>query len=67
MAARYLRDETEVTDSDEQESTPVSGQDTQSIVIVTNNDIHGSFQMQDMIADVLSTLNSIQSRNAKAN
>jgi ElaB/YqjD/DUF883 family membrane-anchored ribosome-binding protein len=67
MAARHLRDETEVTDSDEQESTTVSGQDTQSIVIVTNNDIHGSVQIQDMLADVLSTLNSIQSQNAKAN
>ena len=40
-----------------------------SIFIVTNNDndSHGSAQIQDMLADVLSTLNNIQSQNAKAN
>jgi hypothetical protein len=47
----------------------MSGHDAQRIFLVTNNDndIHGSVQIQDMLADVLSTLNSIQSQNAKAN
>jgi hypothetical protein len=70
FAARYLRNETlEVTDSDLQDSATVIGQDTQSIFIVTknDNDIHGSVQIQDMLADVLSTLKSIQNQNTKAN
>jgi hypothetical protein len=70
MAAHHLRDETlEVTDSDVQDSATVTDQDTQSVFIVTNNDnyIHGSVQIQDMLADVLSILSSIQSQNATAN
>lgn len=70
MAARHLRDETvEVTDSDVQDCATVTDQDTQSVFLVTNNDndIHGSAQIQDMLAYVLSALNSIQSQNAKAN
>jgi hypothetical protein len=66
MTARHLRIETlEVTDSDLQDSATVIGQDTQSIFAVTNNDndIHGSVQIQDMLADILSTLNSFQSQN----
>ena len=37
--------------------------------IVTNNDndSHGSVQIEDMLADALSTLNSIQSQNTNAN
>jgi hypothetical protein len=56
MAAHHLQDETlEVTDSDVQDSATVTGQDTQSIFLVTNNDndIHGSVQIQDMLAGVL--------------
>jgi hypothetical protein len=58
-----------VTDIDLQDSATVIGQNTESIFVVSNNhnDIHGSVQIQDMLADVLSTLNSIQSQNAKAN
>jgi hypothetical protein len=70
MAARQLQDEIlQVTDSDVQDSATVTGQDTQPIFLVTNNDndIHGTVQMQDMLADVLSTLSSIQSQNTRAN
>jgi hypothetical protein len=70
FAARYLRNETlEMTDSDLQDSATVIGQDTQSIFIVTNNhnDIHRSVQIQDMLADVLGILKSIQNQNTKAN
>jgi hypothetical protein len=39
MAARHLRDEKlEVTDSDVHDSATVTGQDTKSIFLVTNND-----------------------------
>jgi hypothetical protein len=65
-----LRNETfEVTNSDVQDSATVIGGDTPGIFTVTNddNDSHGSAWIQDMLADVLSTLNSIQSQNAKAN
>jgi phosphoglycerate-specific signal transduction histidine kinase len=70
MAALHLCNKTlEVTDSDVQDSATVIGQDTQSIFVVTNNDndIHGSAQIQDMLADVFSTVSSIQSQNTKAN
>ena len=70
MAARHLRNKAlEVTDSDVQGSSTVMGKDTQSISIVTNsdNDSHWSDKIQDMLADVLSTLSSIQSQHAKAN
>jgi propanediol dehydratase small subunit len=51
-----------------QDTATVIGEDTPGIFIVTNNnDSHGSAQIQDMLADVLSTLDSIQSQNAKAN
>ena len=66
----HLRNETlEATNSDVQDSATVTGEDTPSTFIVTNNDndSHGSAQIQDMLADVLSTLNNIQSQNAKAN
>jgi len=58
-----------VTNSDMQDSATVIGEDTPGIFIVTNNDndSHGSTQIQDMLADVMSTLNNIQSQNAKAN
>jgi hypothetical protein len=64
MAAHHLWNETlELTESDLHDSATEIGQDTQSIFVVTNNDnnVHGSVQIQDMLADVLSTLNSIQS------
>jgi pantothenate kinase len=69
MDARHLRNETlEVPNSDVQDSATVMGEDTPSILKVTNNnDNHGSAQIQDMLADVISTLNNIQSQNAKAN
>jgi len=70
MAARHLRNETlQVTNSDVRDSATVIGEDSPSIFIVTknNNDSHGSAQIQGMLADVSSTLNSIQSLNAKAN
>ena len=70
MDARHLRNETlEVTNSDVQDSATVIGEDTPSILTVTNNynDSHGSAQIQDMLADVISILNNIQSQNAKAN
>jgi len=70
MAARHLRNETiEVTNSDVRDSATVISEDTPSTFIVTNNnnDSHGSGQIQGMLADVLSTSNSIQSRNANAN
>ena len=70
MEARHLQNKTfEVTNSDVQDSATVIGEDTPGIFIVTNNDndSHGSAQIQDMLAYVLSTLNSIQSQNAKAN
>jgi len=65
-----LRNETfEVTNSDVQDSATVTGEDTPGIFIVTNidNDSHGSAQVQDMFADVLSTSNNIQNQNAKEN
>jgi len=68
MEARHLRNKTfEVTNSDVQDSATVIDGHTPSIFIVSNidNDSHGSAQIQDMLADVLSTLNSIQSQNAK--
>jgi hypothetical protein len=70
MATRHLRDEKlEVTDSDVHDSATVTGQDTQRIFLVTNNDtnIHGSVQIQDMLAGVLIILSRIQSQNVKAN
>jgi hypothetical protein len=70
MDARHLRNETfEVTNSDIQDSATVTGEDTPGIFILTNNDndSHGSAQIQDMLANVLSTLNNIQSQNARAN
>jgi hypothetical protein len=70
MDAHHWRNETsEVTNSDVQDSATVIREETQGIFIVTSNDndSHGSAQIQDMLADVLSTLNSIQSQNAKAN
>ena len=70
MDARHLRNKTlEVTNSDVQYSATVIGEDNPSIFIVTknDNDSHGSAQIQDMLADVLSILNNIQSQNAKAN
>jgi ElaB/YqjD/DUF883 family membrane-anchored ribosome-binding protein len=59
----------EVTNSDVQDSATVIGENTPGIFIVTNNDndSHGSAHIQDMLADVLNTLNSIQSQNTKAN
>ena len=58
-----------MTNSDMQDSATVIGEDTPGIFIVTNNDNdgHRSTQIQDMLADVLSTLNNIQNQNAKAN
>ena len=58
-----------MTNSDVQDSATVIGEDTPSILTVTNNynDSHGSAQIQDMLADVISILNNIQSQNAKAN
>ena len=58
-----------MTNSDVQDSATVTGEDTPGILTVTNNDndSHGSAQIQDMLADVLSTLNNIQSQNAKTN
>ena len=52
-----------------QDSVTVIGEDTPSIFIVVNNDndSHRPAQIQDMLADILSTLNNIQSQNAKAN
>jgi ElaB/YqjD/DUF883 family membrane-anchored ribosome-binding protein len=52
-----------------QDSATAIGEDTPGIFIATNNDkdSHGSAQIQDMLADVLSTLNSIQSQKTKAN
>jgi len=70
MDVRHLENETfEVTNSDMQDSATVIGQDTSGIFIVTNNDndSQGPTQIQDMLADVLNTLNNIQSQNAKAN
>jgi hypothetical protein len=61
MSARHLGDERlEVTDSDVQDSATVIGQESQSIFLVSNNDIdiHESVQIEDMLADVLSTLSS---------
>jgi hypothetical protein len=51
-----------------QDSATVIGEDIPSISIVTNNDndSHGSAQIQGMSADVLNSLNSIQSQNIKA-
>jgi len=70
MAVRHLRNKTlEVTNSDVQDSATVIGEDIPSISIVTNNDndSHGSAQIQGMLANVLNTLNSIQSQNIKEN
>jgi hypothetical protein len=68
MAACHLQNETlEVSDSGVQDSATVIGQDTQSIFVVTNNDndIHGSVQIQDMLADGLSTLDSKSKHKSK--
>ena len=62
MDARQLWNETfEVTNSDAQDSATIIGGDTPGVFIVTNNDndSRGSVQIQDMLADVLSTLNNI--------
>jgi len=69
MDARHLEKKGEVTNRDMQDSATVIGEDTACIFIVTNNDndSHGSAQIQDMLADVMSTLNNIQSQNAKGN
>jgi hypothetical protein len=70
MDARHVENETyEVTNSDMQDSATVISEDAPGIVIVTNtdSDSHGSTQIQDMLADVLSTMNNIQNQNAKAN
>jgi len=70
MDARYLRNETlEITNSDVQDSATVIGEDTPSIFTLTNNDNdnHWSAQTQDMLDDVISTLNNIRSQKAKAN
>jgi hypothetical protein len=70
MDAHHLRNKTlEVINSDRQDSATVIGEDTPHIFIVANNDnnSHGSAQIQDMLADVLSTLYNIQSQKAKAN
>jgi len=52
-----------------QDSVTVIGEDTPSIFIVVNNDndSHRPAQIQDMLADILCTLNNIQIQNAKAN
>jgi len=51
------------------DSATAIGEDTPSIFIVTNNDndSHGSAQVQDVLADVLSILYNTQSQNTKAN
>jgi hypothetical protein len=51
-----------------QYSVTVTGRDTQSISIVTNNDNNGHVpaQIQDMLVDVLSTVRAIQRQNSKA-
>ena len=70
MEAHHLRNDIlQVTKTDVQDSATVLGKDTPSVFIVPNNDkeSHGSAQIQDMLADVLNTLNNIQSQNAKAN
>jgi hypothetical protein len=70
MDAHHLENEKcEVTNSDMQDSATVIGEDTPGIFIVTNNDNDspGSTQIQDILADVQSTLNNIQNQNAKAN
>ena len=70
MAVRHLRNKTsEVTNSDRQDSATVIGEDAPSISIVANNDndSHGSAQIQGRLADILNTLNSIQSQNVKEN
>jgi len=58
-----------VINSDLQDPATVIGEDTPGIFIVTNsdNDIHGSAQIQDVSADVFSNLNNIQSQNPKTN
>jgi hypothetical protein len=61
MDGRHFRNEIfEVTNSDVQGSATVIGEDTPGIFVGTNidNDSHGSAQIQDMLADVLSTIYS---------
>ena len=58
-----------MTNRDVQDSATIIDGDTPRIFTVTNddNDSHGSAWIQDMLANVLSTLNSIQSQNTKTN
>jgi hypothetical protein len=58
-----------VADGDVQDSAITVGKNTQSNSIVRNNDNdnHMSAQIEDMLAGVLCTVNSIQSQNEKAN
>jgi len=70
MAARHLRNTTlQVADSDVQDSTIALGKNTKSISIVTNNDndSYMSAQIQGMLGGVLSTPNTVQIQNDKAN
>jgi hypothetical protein len=70
MSVRHLRNNTlEVADSDVQDSATVIDKATPSISIVTSNDSdsQGPAQIQGILADILSTLKSIQSQNAKEN
>jgi hypothetical protein len=70
ISARHLRNKTlEVADNDVQDSATVTGKGSPSFSVVTNNDndSHGPAQIQGMLADILSTLKSIQCQNAKAN
>ena len=70
MAARHLQNTTmEVADSDVQDSAVAAGKNAQTISTVINNynDNHMLAQIQDRLAGVLSTLDSVQSQNEKAN
>jgi ElaB/YqjD/DUF883 family membrane-anchored ribosome-binding protein len=57
-----------MTNKDVRDPATVIGKDIPRLSIVTNNDndSHGSAQIQGMLANVLNTLNSIQSQNIKA-
>jgi vacuolar-type H+-ATPase subunit H len=62
MAARHLRDKIlEETNSNLQVSATEIVKDTQKISTVTNsdNDKHGSAQIQDILADILSNMGSV--------
>jgi hypothetical protein len=68
MDAHNFRNETlELTNSNVLDSATVTYEDTQSIFIVTSNDndSHGSAQVQDVLADVLSSLNNIYSKSKR--